>query len=158
MENLKGLDVKKKQYRINSYTVELVRDASIVADSRKADEPSKVAEIFRSFIGNTDREIFAAILTDSRNKVIGINQVSVGTLSSSLVHPREVFKPAILACAAAIIVAHNHPSGDATPSPEDKVATRRIKEAGELLGIPLLDHVILGENFFSFREQGLLNY
>lgn len=157
MENLKGLDIKKKQYRINAYTVELVRDASILADSKIADEPSKVADIFRAFIGNTDREIFAAILTDSRNKVIGINQVSVGTLSASLVHPREVFKPAILACAAAIVVAHNHPSGEATPSPEDKVATRRIKEAGELLGIPLLDHVILGENFFSFREHGLLS-
>ena len=153
---IKGFDQKKKQYKIANYTVELVKDSSIPVDSRLADAPDKAAKIIREFIGNTDREVFVCLLVNSRNQLIAINQVSVGTLSASLVHPREVFKPAILACAAAIIVAHNHPSGDCAPSPEDKVATRRIKESGELLGIPLLDHVIIGDSFFSFRLAGLI--
>ncbi len=131
---IKGFDQKKRQYKIANYTVELVKDSSIPVDSRFADAPEKAASIIREFIGNTDREVFVCLMVNSRHPLIGINQVSVGTLSASLVHPREVFKPAILACAAAIIVAHNHPSGDCAPSPEDKVATRRIKESGESKG------------------------
>lgn len=142
--------------RIAEYSVELVRERTLNVESKNADCPENVATIARQYLGNPDREYFVAFLLNSRNQVIGINTVSVGTLSSSLVHPREVFKPAILAGAAAIIVVHNHPSEDVSPSPEDKTATRRLKESGELLGIPLLDHVIIGAGHFSFRCNGLL--
>jgi DNA repair protein RadC len=84
--------------------------------------------------------------------------VSVGDLSSALVHPREVFKPAILSNAASVILAHNHPSGDPQPSPEDCAVTRRLQEAGQILGIEVLDHVIIGDasRWASLREKGLM--
>jgi DNA repair protein RadC len=104
-----------------------------------------------------DREHFWRIDLDARSNVLGYETVSIGTISASLVHPREVFKGALLSNAAAIIIAHNHPSQDTSPSPEDKEATRRIQKAGELLGIPLLDHLVLGDSsFFSFKEAGIL--
>lgn len=106
---------------------------------------------------NLDREHFWRLDLDARNQVIGYEVISVGTLTASLVHPREVFKGAILANAAGIILAHNHPSGEARPSPEDREVTRRLTKGGALLGIPVLDHIILaGLKFYSFREQGLI--
>ena len=140
------------------YTCSLVRDASIKAETRLADCAKVAAPILRAVVGDSDRENFLVAALDARRRVIGVSTVSVGTLSASLVHPREVFKPAILLNAAAVIVCHNHPSGDPTPSAEDREATRRLVKAGELLGIPVADHIILGEGeaFFSFREGGLL--
>jgi len=94
---------------------------------------------------------------DGKNQVLGFHVVSVGTLTASLVHPREVYKLAVLANAAAIVVVHNHPSGHPEPSAEDQAITLRLKEAGELLGIKLLDHVIIGDGrYFSFTDQNLL--
>jgi DNA repair protein RadC len=111
----------------------------------------------RSKCRRLDREHFWRIALDARSNVLGYETVSIGTISASLVHPREVFKGAILSNAAAIIVAHNHPSQDTSPSPEDKEVTRRIQKAGELLGIPLFDHLVLGDrSFFSFKEAGIL--
>ena len=90
-------------------------------------------------------------------KLATLDTVSIGTLSASLVHPREVFSPAIAHAAAAIVAVHNHPSGYPTPSSEDRDVTRRLQRAGELLGIPLADHVVVSAaGFFSFREHGLL--
>lgn len=142
--------------RIAVYGVVLVRDSSVMVASRAADSPAAAADILRTYIGQVDREHFVVLLVDARRQVIGVNTVSIGTVSASLVHPREVFKPAILIGAAAVIVGHNHPSGDEQPSMEDKEATKRLVRAGELLGIPLLDHVIIGSGHFSFRERGLL--
>lgn len=103
-----------------------------------------------------DRERFLAVLLNGKNRVLGLHEVSVGTLTASLVHPREVFKAAVIANAAAIIVVHNHPSGDPTPSAEDIAITHRLREAGELLGIRILDHVILGDSrYVSFSDEGL---
>ena len=94
---------------------------------------------------------------NARRQLLKFEVVSIGTLSASLVHPREIFAVAISAGAAAVVVAHNHPSGDVSPSAEDREATRRLQRAGELLGIPVADHVIVSESsFFSFRESGLL--
>src|SRR5207302_8829691 len=107
--------------------------------------------------GRLDREVFLALVLDGKNQLLGFNQVSVGSLSAALVHPREVFKAAILANAAAIILVHNHPSGDPEPSPEDRAITGRLKEAGELLGIKVLDHVVIGDGrYVSFADQQLL--
>jgi len=101
-----------------------------------------------------DREEMWALLLSTKNRVIGLAQVSVGTLDASLVHPREVFKTAILANAASVILVHNHPSGDPAPSPEDRQITERCAAAGKILGIPLLDHVIVGrDRIESLRRE-----
>lgn len=117
-----------------------------------------VAEILGRYLQHEDREHFVTLMLDAKNRVIGIHTVSIGTLSAALVSPREVFKAAILANAAAIILGHNHPSGDTTPSPEDIQVTETLKKAGALLEIEVLDHVIIGENgaFRSLRRDNML--
>jgi DNA repair protein RadC len=116
-----------------------------------------VYNVLQQYLQDTDREQFVVLFLDSHSVVIGINTVSVGTLTESLVHSREVFKGAILANAASIIVAHNHPSGETRPSEADIAVTSKLKEAGRILGIPLEDHVIIGEeSFSSFRQEGLM--
>jgi DNA repair protein RadC len=103
------------------------------------------------------KEHFLILCLNARRQLVHRETVSIGTLSASLVHPREVFSPAIAHAAAAVVAVHNHPSGDPTPSAEDRDVTRRLQRAGELLGIPLADHVVVSElGFFSFRERGLL--
>lgn len=136
--------------------VELVREAP----SRLGDSITNAAQVFsllKDHAARWDREHFLTLILDGQHRVVGIDDVSVGTLNASLVHPREVFKTAILANAAAIIAAHNHPSGDLTPSAEDKAITKRLADAGSLLGIRLLDHVIVTSNgYFAFSEHALL--
>jgi DNA repair protein RadC len=106
-----------------------------------------------------DHEQFVVILLNAKNRVIDVEPVSVGTLTTSLVHPREIFKPAIRRSAYAIILAHNHPSGDPTPSPEDREVTRRLIMAGRLIGIEVLDHLIIGHGAYtSLRERGLVEW
>jgi DNA repair protein RadC len=118
---------------------------------------AEVYAAFRARFEAADREEFLALFLDGKNRVQGFHVVSVGTLTASLVHPREVYKAAILANAAALIVVHNHPSGDPTPSAEDVAITTRLRQAGELLGIGLLDHVVIGDNrYVSFADEGLL--
>lgn len=118
--------------------------------------PKEIASELKN-IKNIKKEYFYLFCLDSRNKVIKKELVSVGTLNSSLVHPREVFEPAIRNLSAQIVIAHNHPSGDINPSEEDINITTKLVKAGELLGINILDHVILTkENYFSFKEHNLL--
>lgn len=119
--------------------------------------PQAVFKFMRPKCRRLDREHFWRIDLDARSKVLGYEVVSIGTISASLVHPRELFKGAILNNAAAIIIAHNHPSQDTTPSAEDKEVTRRIQKAGEILGIPLLDHMVLADDrFHSFKDSGMI--
>lgn len=102
-----------------------------------------------------DRERFLTIALDSKNRTIGYEEVSVGTIAASLVHPREVFKGLLLANAAAFIVVHNHPSGDPTPSEEDRRITKRLRDGAEVLGLTCLDHVILGrDRYHAMSEHG----
>jgi DNA repair protein RadC len=111
----------------------------------------------REFLADIDREAFVALCVSTRNDLVGYNVVSVGSLNSSIIHPREVFKAAVLLNAASLIIAHNHPSGDPQPSREDREITRVLAEAGSVLDIPLHDHVIVGEtSYFSFKDAGLL--
>ena len=139
------------------YGVSVVREPQLPFPKPAIQGPAGAVEILRTQLAFQDREIFAAVLMDARNQVLGINTVSIGSLSTSIVHPRELFKAAILMNAAAILIAHNHPSGDPTPSKEDMELTRRLTKAGELLGIEVLDHVILTDtDFLSFKEKGLL--
>ena len=118
--------------------------------------PADVEGLLRGRIANLDRENFVAVLLNTKNEVLEVPTVSVGTLSASLVHPREVFKPAIRASAAGVILAHNHPSGKVQPSREDREVTRRLCDASEIIGIEVLDHVILGDGFFSMKEHEML--
>jgi DNA repair protein RadC len=118
--------------------------------------PQDVANLLLPELRDVKKEHFKSLLLDTKNRVQKIRTVSIGILDSSLVHPREVFKDAIQASAASIIVAHNHPSGDPTPSAEDKRVTQRLAEAGQILGIELLDHIILGDNrWISLKERGV---
>ena len=118
--------------------------------------PADVDRLLRGRIANLDRENFVVVLLNAKNEVIETPLVSVGTLSASLVHPREVFKPAIRASAASVILAHNHPSGKVEPSQEDCEVTRRFGEAAEVLGIEVIDHVIVGDGYYSMKEHGML--
>ncbi|MDI9463789.1 MAG: DNA repair protein RadC [Bacillota bacterium] len=121
--------------------------------SSPADAAGLVIEEMRHYL----REHFRVLLLDTKNKVLGMEEISIGSLNTSLVHPREVFRPAIRKACASVILIHNHPSGDPTPSSEDIAVTRRLYEAGRLLGIEVLDHVVIGDGkFVSFREKGLL--
>ncbi|MCR9244568.1 MAG: JAB domain-containing protein [bacterium] len=113
-----------------------------------------VIPVVRELIGERDREHFVALYLNARHLLTHVHTVSIGTATQTLVHPREVFKGAILANAAALIVAHNHPSGDPQPSAEDDVTARRLREAGELLGIELLDAVIVSrsDRYYSMLD------
>lgn len=106
-----------------------------------------------------EQEQFLAVLLTAKNQLIGVEEITVGTQTSTLVHPREIFKPAIRRSAHAIILAHNHPSGDPTPSREDREVTRRMIEAGRVIGIEVLDHLVIGKRrYVSFREKGLADW
>jgi DNA repair protein RadC len=116
-----------------------------------------VADYFVPRLKDRKREEFRCVLLDTKNRVIRDETVSIGTLTASLVHPRDTFKNAVRESAAAVIFVHNHPSGDARPSQEDILLTRRLVQAGDLLGIRVLDHVIVGDGgHFSFRDSGML--
>ena len=148
-----------RPYTIPGFRIALVREPGVrLAGRPQARVPAEAAAMLAQYIGEADREVFVIAMLTVRHRVIGLHTVSVGCLTSSLVHPREVFKPAILAGSAAILAAHSHPSGDPEPSAEDISLTRRLAAAGQLLGIELLDHVILGEagRFVSLRERGVL--
>jgi len=119
--------------------------------------PQDVANILMDEMRYLDRENFRTVSLNTKNRVLGIDSVSVGSLNSSLVHPREVFKTPIRRSAASIILVHNHPSGDPAPSREDINVTRRLVEAGRILGIEVLDHLIVGDGCFtSLKELNLI--
>ena len=113
------------------------------------------AVIFHEFLSDMDREVMALLTLDSAKHPINISIVSIGTLNNTLVHPREIFKAAILSNASDIIIAHNHPSGDLLPSKYDTEITERLMEVGKILGIDVVDHIIVGENnqYYSFSEN-----
>jgi len=118
--------------------------------------PQLIFEYLKEKIGKEKKEYFIIICLDTRNNLI-VDEISVGTLNASLVHPREVFKKAILNNSAHVVVAHNHPSGDPSPSEDDIVTTRRLVESGKILGIAVTDHIIVTQNnFVSLKEQGFI--
>lgn len=146
----------KREHTWRRVVVSLVREpASKPYESRRRMvSGSDAAALLRVFLGDDPRERVVAIYLDAQNVAIGIHDVSVGTAGGAMVHPREVFGPAIALAASALIVAHNHPSGDPTPSSEDKAITQRLRDAGELLGIQLLDHIVMGtERFYTFADE-----
>jgi DNA repair protein RadC len=135
---------------------------SLVIEGQNEYKPllfSNPAEVYQAFkkLASSDKERFYSILLDTKNKVIGVEMVSQGSLNSSPVHPREAYKSALLASAASVIFVHSHPSGDPDPSESDREITRQLYQAGDLLGIEVLDHVIIGrDEFYSFSDRGEL--
>ncbi len=123
----------------------------------KMSDSSDVSRFLRAHFEGRPHEEFVVVFLDAKNTPVGYQVVSVGSLTLSIVHPREAFKAAVCMSAAAVIFAHNHPSGDPTPSLEDRTLTKRLVSAGELLGIRVLDHIVMGEGrHVSFADEGWL--
>lgn len=123
----------------------------------KISSPDDAAMLMMEEMRYLQKEYFKILLLDTKNNVKKISEISVGSLNSSIVHPREVFKEAVINSCSSIILVHNHPSGEAQPSHEDIVLTNRLDECGKLIGIKVLDHVVIGDGvYFSFKEEGLI--
>jgi len=124
---------------------------------QKIESPKDVFKLLKNDLGDKKKEHFKVLSLDSRNKLISIDNVSIGTINANLVHPREVFKTAIQHLAVSIIIVHNHPSDDPEPSEDDLEITKRIVEVGKLIGINVLDHIIITKTkFFSFKDKKLI--
>lgn len=151
---------KIKKIRIRSiravYCNEVIRENAPGWVKTTCTSAENVFELFRD-LAQEAKENFVALHLDTKNRIICYDTVSIGSLTASIVHPREVYKTALLSSAAAVLFIHNHPSGDTTPSREDIEITKRLKDAGDLLGIRVLDHLIVGEKgYFSFANSGTL--
>lgn len=161
MKELFGPDCPTKTLRMRVmrpvYSREVIReDIPAYIDTKRFTTPEQVFEMFRDLILET-KEHFLCLHLDGKNRIVCLDRVSIGSLNQSIVNVREVMKSALLSSAAAILLVHNHPSGDPSPSGEDVNITRRLKEAGELIGIPVLDHIVIGNGqYVSFVERGLL--
>jgi DNA repair protein RadC len=141
--------------RVNIVSLKLVRESSLLYQNRAVRSPKDGYELIKQYLGDVDREHFVVVCLDTKNQPTSIQTCHIGSLNSSIVHPREVFKSAILSNSASILVGHNHPSGNSTPSREDIEVTKRLVEVGQLLGIELLDHIVLGDTeFISLKEKG----
>lgn len=136
----------------------VVRDGRRRTQQVTVESPRNVYDLLKPELRGLDREVLWRVDLNGRNAVLDYEVVSVGTATASLVHPREVFRAAIAVGACGIVLAHFHPSGDPAPSSEDRTTTMRIKSAGEIVGVPLVDHVVLAHGgFYSFKESsGLL--
>lgn len=145
--------------RIAVYSARLERERYLAFPWRGFRGPSDAAALFRKYLGLPDREHFIAIHLDARNRISGLHTVSIGSLQQSEAGAREVFKAAILANAASVVLVHNHPSGDPSPSPDDVAVAQGLELAGQLLSIPIVDLVIMGDpGYVSLRQAGLLEF
>lgn len=145
--------------KIPTYQISMVREGPAVHGLEKIENSLAVVNIARQHLKDNGCEQFAVMTLDTRNRPTGIFTVSTGSMDSSLVHPREVFGPALVGKASALILMHNHPSGDPKPSQEDNRLTSRLQDGCILLGLRLLDHIIIGDgtsDFFSYTDKGKL--
>lgn len=140
--------------RVNIVSVKLVKESSMLYKQRRVRSPQDSYELFRDYLGDVDREHFVVMCLDTKSQPTNLSTVHVGSLNASIVHPREVMKTAILSNSASIICCHPHPSGDPTPSPEDIEVTKRLVEAGKVLGIEFLDHIIIGDDRYIHFFKG----
>ena len=155
LSQIKGIGLAKAAQIKASF--ELGRREELEPELKNFDikDPEAVVKAIRASVKDKAKEHFKLILLNPRNKIIGISTISVGTLNASLVHPREVFKDAIVHSAASVVLAHNHPSGDPEPSEDDLKITKKLVESGKILGIEVIDHIIIGKNdYYSFRAKG----
>ncbi|UFJ41340.1 DNA repair protein RadC [Brevibacillus humidisoli] len=146
---------------ISVYQVKLQKVGDVSFEWRPIHAPKDAVSIFQTYLEHychTDRENFIAMYLNVKNEVVGLSTVHIGSLNASLVNPREVYTDAVLHKAASVILCHNHPSGNPSPSREDIEVTKTLRQAGEILDIAVLDHIIIGQDrFISFKEQGYMN-
>lgn len=160
--NLQLNDVVKEEKlkpakRVNIVSLKLVKESTLHYKERSVRSPEDGYNLLKMFLDDKDREHFIVVSLDTKNQPVSINVCHIGSLNASIVHPREVMKSAILSNAASIIVGHNHPSGKVEPSREDVDVTKRLVEAGKIIGIELLDHIIVGhQDFVSLKEKGYI--
>jgi len=157
LSQVKGIGVAKaSQIKAAFELANRVEGYSEAGNKPLVKTPEDVVGLVRGRLKGKKKEHFLALLLDTRNQLIKVAEISVGSLDSSLVHPREVFKEAISATAASVIFAHNHPSGDPTASEDDIRLTKRLAEVGEIVGIDVLDHIIINDkNYLSLKREGL---
>lgn len=158
IKKLKGIkDVKACQIIAMVELFKRFRTLKSQKDNFKVSSPKDISMLLVNEMNNLNQEVLKVILLNTKNIVIGVKDVFKGSLNSSIVHPREIFKEAVQRGSANIIICHNHPSGDPTPSKEDIDVTLRIKQCGDLMGIKLLDHIIIGNsNYISLKEKGII--
>jgi DNA repair protein RadC len=151
---LRGLKWSKASALVAAFGLARRMSRSRLPRGQRVTGPHDVARFYGGQLQGQSTEQFHALYLDAKHRVLTVAMVSAGTADASLVHPREVFRPGLRAGAHALVVVHNHPSGDPSPSPEDREITDRLNQVGQLLGVELLDHVVLGEGaFYSFAEQ-----
>jgi DNA repair protein RadC len=163
LQKVKGIGPAKATQLLACFEIAKRLNKSILVDEQAGKalkpitSPDEIIGLIRSKISDFSKEQFLVISLDTRNRPLGIDNVSVGTLTASLVHPRETYECAIRKHAASIIVSHNHPSGDEEPSEEDIKITQRLKEAGKVMGIELLDHIVVTKSSYcSLKEKGMI--
>ncbi|NYF23559.1 DNA repair protein RadC [Sporosarcina sp. JAI121] len=143
--------------RVDIVSLKMVKETTLMYKDRCVRSPEDGYKIFKQFLGELDREYLVVMCLDTKNQPTAINIAHIGSLNSSIVHPREVMKVAILSNSSSIIIFHNHPSGNPVPSNEDIEVTKRLVKAGEIIGIDLMDHLIIGDDtFVSLKEKGYI--
>ncbi|MGL4774560.1 MAG: JAB domain-containing protein [Clostridium sp.] len=145
--------------RSNKYSLQLVKEQSFLYDVNKVTSPNSAAQLIRDLfkLHMQAEEVLFIVCLDTKNNIIGCFEVGRGSLNTAIVHPREIFKRALLLNSSRFVLFHNHPSNDTSPSKEDISITNRLKECGVLIGVELLDHIIIcDETHFSFKEKGLI--
>ena len=149
----------RTRYLVPRLRIALIRETPLAEAPPVVRRSADIVTLFGPLLRECDREEFWVVPLDGKHRPIGVHRCSVGTLTASLVHPRELLKPLILTSAAAFVVVHPHPSGDPTPSAEDIALTQRLVQVADLVGIPLLDHVILGADgrYVSFADENMLS-
>ena len=157
LSQVKGIGIAKaSQIKAAFELANRLEDYSAAGDKPLVKTPDDVVGVVRSKLRGKKKEHFLALLLDTRSQLIKVSEISIGSLDTSIVHPREVFKEAISASAASVIFAHNHPSGDPEASEDDIELTKRLAKAGEIVGIDVLDHVIIGDKkYLSLKREGL---
>lgn len=141
--------------RVDIVSLKLVKERSVLYETRKISNPYDAYRLVKNFLADSDREKLVVVCLDTKSQPVSIEIVSIGTVNSAMVHPREVFKVAILTNASKIICFHNHPSGNTNFSKEDEDITKRLQKCSEILGIELVDHIVVGDDdkYFSFKEN-----
>lgn len=144
--------------RVDLISLKVCREKSIKYGDRQINSPMQALQIVKEFIGETDREYFVVMNLNVKNEPCSIEICSMGLVDQTLVHPREVFKSAITTNSVKIIIFHTHPSGSVSPSKDDIDITKNLMRASAIMQIPILDHIIIGDNhYFSFKEEGLMS-
>lgn len=155
---IKGIKNKKaSQILAVGELVKRISKLAIIKERNKISSPNDIARILMKDMIFLKQEVLKLVMLDTKNNIIGIKDIFIGSVNSSIVHPREIFKEAIKRSSTSIIVCHNHPSGDPTPSKEDINITIRLKECSKIIGIDLLDHLIVGKDkYVSLKEKGII--